>query len=86
MDLSKIPEIVALTIEKLKFTWIEAEDILSFFFFFPKQRKRETTLNHHNVIDFKVFRTVQVILSALQSLKTTFDKTSASNERVCIPN
>ena len=87
MDLSKIPEIVALTIEKLKFTWIEAEDILSFFFFFfSKQRKRETTLNHHNVIDFKVFRTVQVILSALQSLKTTFDKTSASNERVCIPN
>ena len=87
MDLSKIPEIVALTIEKLKFTWIEAEDILSFFFFFfSKQRKRETTQNNHNVIDFNVFRTVQVILSALQSLKTTFDKTSASNERVCIPN
>ena len=90
MDLSKIQEIVALTIEKLKFTWIEAEDILSFFFFlfffFSKQRKRETTLNHHNVIDFKVFRTVQVILSAHQSLKTTFDKTSASNESVCIPN
>ena len=87
MYLSKIPEIVALTIDKLKFTWIEEEDILSFFFFFfSKQRKRETTLNHHNVIDFKVFRTVQVILSALQSLKTTFDKTSASNERVCIPN
>jgi len=47
-----------------------------FVLFVCKQRKRETASNHHNVIDFKVFRAVQVILSALQSLKTAFDKTS----------
>ena len=41
MYLSKIPEIVALTIDKLKFTWIEAEDILSFFFFFLNNGKEE---------------------------------------------
>ena len=73
MDLSKIPEIVALNIDNLTFTWIEAEDFLSaifFFFFF-----------------FNNGRTVlQVILSALHSLKTTLDKTLALNERVCIPN
>ena len=70
MDLSKIPEIVALNIENLTFTWIEAEDFLSPFFFF-----------------FNNGRTVlQVILSALHSLKTTLDKTLALNERVCIPN
>ena len=71
MDLSKIPEIVALNIENLTFTWIEAEDFLSRFFFFF----------------FNNGRTVlQVILSALHSLKTTLDKTLALNERVCIPN
>ena len=71
MDLSKIPEIVALNIENLTFTWIEAEDFLSPFFFFF----------------FNNGRTVlQVILSALHSLKTTLDKTLALNERVCIPN
>ena len=32
MDLSKIPENVVLTIESLKFTWIEAEDFLFCFF------------------------------------------------------
>ena len=72
MDLSKIPEVVALNIENLTFIWIEAEDFLSpiFFFFF-----------------FNNGRTVlQVILSALHSLKTTLDKTLALNERVCIPN
>ena len=77
MDLSKIPEIVALNIENLTFTWIEAEDFLSPFFSFL-------------FCFFFVFnneRTVlQVILSALHSLKTTFDKTLALNERVCIPN
>ena len=50
-----------------------------FVLFVCKQRKRETASNHHNVIDFKA---VQVILSALQSLKTAFDKTSAINEHV----
>ena len=71
MDLSKIPEIVALNIENLTFTWIEAEDFLSPFF----------------VFFFNNGRTVlQVILSALHSLKTTLDKTLALNERVCIPN
>ena len=50
--------------------------------FFFKQRKRETAPNHRNVIYFKVFGAVQVILSAFQSLKTAFDKTSAINERV----
>ena len=74
MDLSKIPEIVALNIENLTFTWIEAEDFLSpsffcFFFFFNNGRT-----------------VLQVILSALHSLKTTLDKTLALNERVCIPN
>ena len=39
MDLSKIPENVVLTIESLKFTWIEAEDFLWFFF---EQRNLET--------------------------------------------
>ena len=53
-----------------------------FVLFVCKQRKRETASNHHNVIDFKVFRAAQVILSALQSLKTAFDKTSAINEHV----
>ena len=53
-----------------------------FVLFVCKQRKRETASNHHNVIDFKVFRAVQVILSALQSLKTAFDKTSAINKHV----
>ena len=75
MDLSKIPEIVALNIENLTFTWIEAEDFLSpsfFFFFFFFFNNGRTVL--------------QVILSALHSLKTTFDKTLALNERVCIPN
>ena len=71
MDLSKIPEVVALNIENLTFIWIEAEDFLSPFFFFF----------------FNNGRTVlQVILSALHSLKTTLDKTLAHNERVCIPN
>ena len=79
MDLSKIPEIVALTIENSKFTWI---DFCLFFFFFFKQRKRETAPNHRNVIYFKVFGAVQVILSAFQSLKTASDKTSAINKRV----
>ena len=50
--------------------------------FFFKQRKRETAPNHYNVIYFKVFGAVQVILSAFQSLKTAFDKTSAINKRV----
>ena len=74
MDLSKIPEIVALNIENLTFTWIEAEDFLSpsFFFFFLFLNNGRTVL--------------QVILSALHSLKTTLDKTLALNERVCIPN
>ena len=74
MDLSKIPEIVALNIENLAFTWIEAEDFLSPFFCFF-------------CFFFNNGRTVpQVILSALHSLKTTLDKTLALNERVCIPN
>ena len=34
MDLSKIPEVVALNIENLTLIWIEAEDFLSPFFFF----------------------------------------------------
>ena len=73
MDLSKIPEIVALNIENLTFTWIEAEDFLSpSFFFFLLLNNGRTVL--------------QVILSALHSLKTTLDKTLALNERVCIPN
>ena len=73
MDLSKIPEVVALNIENLTFIWIEAEDFLSPFFFF--------------FFFFNNGRTVlQVILSALHSLKTTLDKTLALNERVCIPN
>ena len=70
MDLSKIPEIVAFVF------------LFFFFFFFFKQRKRETAPNHYNVIYFKVFGAVQVILSAFQSLKTAFDKISAINERV----
>ena len=75
MDLSKIPEVVALNIESLTFTWIEAEDFLSPFFFFVF------------FVFFNNGRTVlQVILSALHSLKTTLDKTLALNERVCIPN
>ena len=74
MDLSKIPEVVALNIENLTFIWIEAEDFLSpfFFFFFFFFNNGRTVL--------------QVILSALHSLKTTLDKTLALNERVCIPN
>ena len=73
MDLSKIPEIVALNIENLTFTCIEAEDFLSpSFFFFLFLNNGRTVL--------------QVILSALHSLKTTLDKTLALNERVCIPN
>ena len=74
MDLSKIPEIVALNIDNLTFTWIEAEDFLSpiFFFFFFFFNNGRTVL--------------QVILSALHSLKTTLDKNLALNERVCIPN
>ena len=73
MDLSKIPEVVALNIENLTLIWIEAEDFLSPFFFF--------------FFFFNNGRTVlQVILSALHSLKTTLDKTLALNERVCIPN
>ena len=71
MDLSKIPEIVALNIENLTFTWIEAEDFLSPFFF--------SFFNNGRTV-------LQVILSALHSLKTTLDKTLALNERVCIPN
>ena len=42
--------------------------------FFFKQRKRETAPNHYNVIYFKVFGAVQVILSAFQSLKTALTK------------
>ena len=74
MDLSKIPEVVALNIENLTLIWIEAEDFLSpfFFFFFFFFNNGRTVL--------------QVILSALHSLKTTLDKTLALNERVCIPN
>ena len=76
MDLSKIPEVVALNIENLTFIWIEAEDFLSRFFFF-----------FFFFFFFNNGRTVlQVILSALHSLKTTLDKTLALNERVCIPN
>ena len=71
MDLSKIPEIVALNIGNLTFTWIEAEDFLSPFFC--------SLFNNGRTV-------LQVILSALHSLKTTLDKTLALNERVCIPN
>ena len=35
--------------ESLRLTWIEAEDVLTFF----KQDKREKTLNLHNAIAFK---------------------------------
>ena len=45
-------DILALTIESLRLTWIEAEDVLTFF----KQDKREKTLNLHNAIAFKFWK------------------------------
>ena len=46
-------DILALTIESLRLTRIEAEDVLTFFFNKIREKK---TLNLHNVIAFKFWK------------------------------
>ena len=49
-------DILALTIESLRLTWIEAEDVF-------KQDKREKTLNLHNAIAHKFWKRFKLFRS-----------------------